>query len=111
MSSPINPPPNLPSVSSSRCKGGRPHTQAGALPQKCKADEEYSTNEASVKRRRRLEGLSAMEHEIEKAVTHNRINKKNATDRYLKTPEYLGLQEDEKEGAKAAFVAHWVEVK
>ena len=64
-----------------------------------------------MKCRRRLEGLSAMEREIEKAVTRNRVNKKNVTDRYLKIPEYLGLQEDEKEGAKAAFVAHWVEVK
>ena len=64
-----------------------------------------------MKRRRRLEGLSTMEHEIEKAVTCDRVNKKNATDRYLKTPEYLGLREDEKERAKAAFVAHWVEVK
>jgi len=91
MSSPINPPPNLPSVSSSRCKGGHPHTQASALLQKHKTNKEYSTNEASVKRRRRLEGLSTMEHEIEKAVTHNRVNKKNVTDRYLKTPEYLGL--------------------
>ena len=91
MSSPINPPPNLPFVSSSRCKGGHPHAQASTLPQKCKTDEEYSINKASVKCRRRLERLSTMEHKIEKAVTHDRVNKKNVTDRYLKMPEYLGL--------------------
>ena len=80
--------------------------QAGALLQKHKTDKEYSTNKASVKHRRRLERLSTMECEIEKAVTCDRVNKKNVTDRYLKMPEYLGLREDEKEGAKAAFVAH-----
>ena len=59
-----------------------------------------------MKCRRRLEGLSTMEHKIKKAVTYNRINKKNMINKYLKMPKYLSLREDKKEEVKAAFVTY-----
>jgi len=47
-----------------------------------------------------------MEHKIKKAVTYNRINKKNMINKYLKMPKYLSLREDKKEEVKAAFVTY-----
>ena len=32
-----------------------------------------------------------MEHEIKKAVTYDKVNKKNVTNKYLKILEYLDL--------------------
>ena len=63
------------------------------------------------KRRRRLEGQSATDREVERAMTRDRVNKKNALDRYMKTASFLELPDEGKENAKKTFIAQWTEQK
>lgn len=94
-----------------RRKGGRPRGSVSAPLNKRKPDAELSQHPSSVKRRRRLEGQSATDREVERAMTRDRVNKKNALDRYMKTASFLELPDEEKENAKKTFIAQWTEQK
>ena len=78
---------------------------------KCKAPDEYSQNQQSIKHRKREKNLSLSEREVELAVNCDRQNWRNALLRFKKMVEYMDAWLDQQPLLELRFKMCWDEEK